>query len=128
VRLPRRAAAAPLIEHEQRWLPALSRRLPLPVPAPVRLGRPTRDFPWSWSIVRWFEGDSALATPPHVAAAAAAALDSFLAALHHAAPAEPPSTLYGAWRSPRDRSDSTCTFNAWAISSIDARRPLSGSG
>src|SRR5258708_13047978 len=30
VRLPRRAASAALIEHEQRWLPRLSPRLPLP--------------------------------------------------------------------------------------------------
>ena len=34
VRLPRRAAAATLIENEQRWLPRLAARLPLPVPAP----------------------------------------------------------------------------------------------
>jgi aminoglycoside phosphotransferase (APT) family kinase protein len=36
VRMPRRAASAALIEHEQRWLPSLSRRLPLPVPVPLR--------------------------------------------------------------------------------------------
>ena len=29
VRLPRRAASAPLIEHEQLWLPLLAPRLPL---------------------------------------------------------------------------------------------------
>ena len=40
VRVPRRAIAAPLIDQEQRWLPALSSRLPVPIPAPVRIGRP----------------------------------------------------------------------------------------
>src|SRR3954447_9046210 len=49
VRLPRRAASAPLIEQEQRWLPDLAARLPLPVPVPLRSGRPGLGFPWSWS-------------------------------------------------------------------------------
>ncbi|MGH9285717.1 MAG: phosphotransferase, partial [Acidimicrobiales bacterium] len=35
-RFPSRAVAAPLAHHEQRWLPELAPRLPLPVPAPVR--------------------------------------------------------------------------------------------
>src|SRR5689334_20531138 len=38
VRLPRRALAAPLIVHEQRWLPRLVQRLTLPIPTPVRIG------------------------------------------------------------------------------------------
>ena len=50
VRLPRRSAAARLIEHEQRWLRILAPRLPLPVPVPIRFGRPTADYPWPWSV------------------------------------------------------------------------------
>ena len=64
VRIPRRTASATLIEHEQRWLPRLAPRLPLPVPAPLRVGRPGSGFPWSWSVVRWFPGQSALLAPP----------------------------------------------------------------
>ena len=45
VRLPRRAAAAPLIIHEQRWLPLLAAQLTLPIPAPVREGAPARSYP-----------------------------------------------------------------------------------
>src|SRR5262245_23176577 len=60
IRLPRRAAAATLIEHEQRWLPQLSTRLPVPVPVPVRVGLPSVMFGWSWSIVRWLPGESLL--------------------------------------------------------------------
>jgi aminoglycoside phosphotransferase (APT) family kinase protein len=58
VRLPRRAAAARLIEHEQRWLPDIARRVApvVPVPDPVRIGRPALGFPWSWSVVRWLPG------------------------------------------------------------------------
>ena len=45
-RLPRRQAAVPLIESEQRWLPGLAPRLPLAIPTPVRVGRPSERFPW----------------------------------------------------------------------------------
>src|SRR5688572_28502950 len=53
VRLPRRAASAPLIELEQRWLPSLALHLPLQVPSPLRIGRPGCGFPWRWSVTRW---------------------------------------------------------------------------
>src|SRR5262245_30216963 len=56
VRLPRRAAAAPLILHEQRWLPHLVDRLTLPIPAPARIGTPARGYPWHWSVVPWLRG------------------------------------------------------------------------
>src|SRR3984893_17711999 len=59
VRLPRREVAASLIVHEQRWLPLLSARLPLPIPVPVRTGHPGCSFPWSWSVVPWLDGTSA---------------------------------------------------------------------
>ena len=96
VRMPRRAASAALIEHEQRWLPRLSPRLPLPVPAPLRVGRPGSGFPWSWSVVRWFPGQSALLAPPRdvattaTTATTAIALGRFLRALHQPAPEDAP--------------------------------------
>ena len=64
VRMPRRAISAALIEREQRWLPRLSPRLPLPIPVPRRVGRPGCGFPWPWSITSWFPGQSALLAPP----------------------------------------------------------------
>ena len=39
-RLPRRALGASILVNEQRWLPSLASRLPLPVPVPVRTGVP----------------------------------------------------------------------------------------
>lgn len=90
VRLPRRAAAADLLLHEQRWLPGLAPRLPLPVPAPVRVGRPALGYPWSWSVVPWLPGDVAARTPPEDAADCARRLGEFLAALHVPAPPEAP--------------------------------------
>ena len=53
VRLPRRQMAARLIDHEQAVLPALAEVLPIPIPAPVRVGRPALGFPWSWSVNPW---------------------------------------------------------------------------
>ena len=46
VRLPRREMAAELVAHEQRWLPEIAPRLPLPIPAPVGIGRPGLGYPW----------------------------------------------------------------------------------
>ena len=90
VRLPRRAAAAPLIVHEQRWLPVVAPRLPLPVPAPVRAGRPAPGYPWPWSIVPFLPGQLAAREPPADPAVAAASLGRFLAALHVPAPQDAP--------------------------------------
>ena len=94
IRLPRRQMAAKLVEHEAEWLPQLAPHLPLPVPAPVRVGHPTRSYPWSWTIVPWFEGEpvgtAPLANPTH----AAKQLGEFLAALHRPAPPTAPVNPY----------------------------------
>ena len=90
VRLPRRAASAASIEHEQRWLPRLSPRLPLPVPVPLRIGWPGCGFPWAWSIVPWLAGESALVRHRRMVRPVAVALGQFLRALHQPAPADAP--------------------------------------
>jgi len=59
VRLPRREIAAPLVRYEQEWLPKLAPRLPLPIPAPLRVGVPALGYPWHWSVLPWFEGEMA---------------------------------------------------------------------
>jgi aminoglycoside phosphotransferase (APT) family kinase protein len=84
IRLTRRAIAVDLHRHEQRWLPVLAPRLPLPVPAPVIVGVPSTQFPWPWSVVPWFEGDVAAVAP--LLPREARALGAFLAALHVPAP------------------------------------------
>jgi aminoglycoside phosphotransferase (APT) family kinase protein len=95
IRLPRRAASARLVEHEQRWLPLLAPRLPLPIPAPRRTGRPGCGFPWSWSVVPWFTGQSAALAPPEDLATAAIVLGRFLHGLHQPAPGDAP---HNPWR------------------------------
>lgn len=94
VRLPRRAVAAPLTLNEQRWLPDLARRLPLPVPVPVRQGRPSERFPWRWSVVPWLAGVPGDRAPVTDRDGAARRLGTFLRALHRVAPAEAPANPY----------------------------------
>ena len=89
VRLPRRAAAATLIVHEQTWLPRLAGRLTLPVPAPCRLGTPAQGYPWRWSVVPWLDGVPADLSEP--AATQALPLAVFLRSLHGPAPADAPA-------------------------------------
>src|SRR4051794_4338284 len=86
VRLPRRYAAAWLTLHEQRWLPQLAPLLPLPVPSPVRIGSPTAEYPWAWSVVPWLDGEPGDAVVTVDAAPTAACLGRFLAILHQPAP------------------------------------------
>lgn len=108
VRLPRRAAAAQLIEHEQRWLPAIARRVApiVPVPDPVRTGRPSLGYPWSWSIVRWLPGSPAGTRVGGVAVAEA--LAAFVELLHVPAPDDAPVNPVRAVPLP-SRSDSVLT-------------------
>lgn len=94
-RLPRREVAAVLVEHEQRWLPTLADRLPLPVPVPLRAGQPALGYPWHWSICRWLPGEPALRVGA-ADAAAAHALGHFVGALATPAPHDaPPNPFRG---------------------------------
>ncbi|WP_265521378.1 aminoglycoside phosphotransferase family protein [Oerskovia flava] len=96
VRMPRREVAAHLVEHEQRWLPALAPHLPVVVPTPVRVGRPSRGtagsgaYPWAWSVVPWITGRRAADVPARRRRALAAPLADFHLALHTPAPPDAP--------------------------------------
>jgi len=87
VRLPRREIAAGLVANEQRWLPLLGPRLPLPIPVPRRVGAPGRGYPWSWSICAWIPGETAAEAQLDMEGAARD-LAAFLVALHTEAPPE----------------------------------------
>ncbi|NNF52826.1 MAG: aminoglycoside phosphotransferase family protein [Acidimicrobiales bacterium] len=94
VRLPLRLASANLILHEQRWLGQLAPRLPLPIPVPVRHGRPSDAFGWPWSICPWVEGQDALHAPIESSTTAALQMAVFLRALHTAAPLDAPANPF----------------------------------
>lgn len=59
IRLPRRAIAVPLLEHEIACLPHLPDDLPIGLPKPLRVGAPDETFPWPWTIIPWFDGCNA---------------------------------------------------------------------
>lgn len=94
VRMPRRQVAAPLIEHEQRWLPELAPRLPLAVPVPLRTGRPSGDYPFYWSVVPWIEGCAGDRERATNSRTTGERLGAFLAAMHQPAPADAPHNPY----------------------------------
>lgn len=91
VRMPRTERAPGLLRTEQKWLPVLAGRLPLPVPVPVRVGEPSDLFAHTWTIVRWVGGEPADRTPI-TRADAAEILAAFLKALHRQAAAEAPAS------------------------------------
>jgi aminoglycoside phosphotransferase (APT) family kinase protein len=58
VRLPSAAGYAAAVEKEDRCLPLLAAHLPVAVPEPVAVGRPSADYPHPWSVRRWLPGDT----------------------------------------------------------------------
>ncbi len=93
VRLPRRAMAALLVVHEQRWLPRLGPALPLPIPVPLRDGVPSDFYPWCWSVVPFLAGEPVDDAP--LGATAGTELGAFLRALHsQPVPVDAPTNAY----------------------------------
>ncbi len=90
VRLPSAAEYALAVDKEQRWLPALAARLPLPIPAPLAKGRADHGYPFSWSIYRWLPGEPASADGISDPVRFALDLAGFLAALRSVDAADGP--------------------------------------
>lgn len=59
IRLPSTSDHALAVEKEQYWLPKLAPYLPLPIPAPIAIGKPDSEYPWHWSINHWLPGEPA---------------------------------------------------------------------
>jgi aminoglycoside phosphotransferase (APT) family kinase protein len=72
VRLPTADRYVAAVEKEDRWLPVLAPRLPVPVPRSLLTGRPGAGYPYPWSVRGWLPGRSAgvaaIADPPRFAA------------------------------------------------------------
>ena len=81
VRLPSADWYALQVDKEQRWLPRLAPRLPLPIPAPVAKGAPGEGYPFSWSVYRWLDGENASARTIADLTRFASTLAAFLQAL-----------------------------------------------
>lgn len=57
VRLPRLETWARDLEKELVWLPRLAPRLSLEIPEPVGHGRASDEYPFTWAIYRWIDGE-----------------------------------------------------------------------
>jgi aminoglycoside phosphotransferase (APT) family kinase protein len=87
VRLPWQTETADgLLLNEHRWLPVLASLLPLPVPVPQRLGRPSERYPHPWIVTTWLPGTPADRAPAIRGGPSADALAGFLTAMHRPAP------------------------------------------
>lgn len=81
VRLSRKPAAAGQIENDLLRLPRFAGKLPLAIPQPVALGQPTGQFPATWGVYRWLEGEPAERQNIHDLCSAAKDLARFIRAL-----------------------------------------------
>jgi len=89
VRLPRGEWAAGQAAKEHYWLPRLAPRLPLPIPAPLGVGKPAFGYRWDWSVSSWLPGETATVEGLADTRRAAIDLAEFLIALRHALPVQP---------------------------------------
>ncbi len=80
VRIPRRQSADILLRNEQLILPFLQSRLNIPIPVPVICGQPGPQFPWHWSVIPFFQGETVSRQP--LARQGVSAWAAFMANLH----------------------------------------------
>jgi aminoglycoside phosphotransferase (APT) family kinase protein len=81
IRLPRRPGESLGAILEQRMLARLAPFLPVPVPALIAQGQPTAQYPASWGVLRWLDGDTPVEGRLTAPGLLAADLAEFLRAL-----------------------------------------------
>jgi aminoglycoside phosphotransferase (APT) family kinase protein len=116
VRLPSGDWYAEQVDKEQRWLPVLAPRLPLPIPTPMARGEPDAGYPYSWSVYRWLEGEPAATARVDDLPGFASALAGFLAALRRVdATGGPPPGRHNFFR-----GGPLATYDTEALDALDA--------
>ncbi len=58
MRMPTDPSYALKVPIEQELLPKLAKGLSLPIPAPIKMGKPSADYPYPFSIYKWILGKS----------------------------------------------------------------------
>jgi aminoglycoside phosphotransferase (APT) family kinase protein len=58
IRMPTAADYALKVPKEQELLPGLANRLSVSIPAPIKMGKPSTDYPYPFSIYKWLPGKS----------------------------------------------------------------------
>src|ERR1700733_11887318 len=56
IRMPTAESYALKVPKEQALLPKLASHLTVNIPAPIKMGRPSKDYPYPFSIYKWLEG------------------------------------------------------------------------
>lgn len=59
IRMPTAESYALKVPKEQAWLPRLKPYLPVAIPEPIKMGQPSSDYPFHFSLYTWLEGQSA---------------------------------------------------------------------
>jgi len=59
VRLPSGQEYAAQVVKEQKWLPFLASHLSIQISQPIAMGRPSKHYPFHWSVYKWIDGQSA---------------------------------------------------------------------
>jgi aminoglycoside phosphotransferase (APT) family kinase protein len=90
VRLPTAEGYTPAVDKEHRWLPVLAPLLPFPIPAPLAKGAPGDGYPFSWSIRRWLDGQTASLDRINELSTFATSVADFILALQRIDAAEGP--------------------------------------
>ena len=63
IRMPTAADYALKVPKEQELLPQLAKRLSVSIPAPIKMGKPSADYPYPFSIYKWLPGKSVSVRP-----------------------------------------------------------------
>lgn len=58
IRMPTASHYALKVPKEQKLLPQLAKRLSINIPAPIKMGNPSLDYPYPFSIYKWLPGKS----------------------------------------------------------------------
>ena len=58
IRVPSSKRYAKKVSKEQEWLPKISPNVSFKIPKPIHIGKPSKDYPYNWSIYEWIPGES----------------------------------------------------------------------
>ncbi|MGI6741465.1 MAG: aminoglycoside phosphotransferase family protein [Brevefilum sp.] len=82
IRLPSAERYVAQVDKENKWLPYLADNLQIPIAQPIAKGIPSQDYPWSWSIMKWIEGETVSKSRIKNLSRFALELAGFIKALH----------------------------------------------
>ena len=58
IRMPSVKEYEAQVEKEAKWLPKIAAQLSYPITCPVAKGKPSKEYPYHWSVNRWIDGET----------------------------------------------------------------------